>query len=79
MTAIPMSSPDLTDEEVRAVTSVLQTPHLSLGPQLEAFEEALARYVGAQYCVGVSAGTSGLHLCVKAAGIGVEVPGTLRP
>ncbi len=72
MTSIPMSSPDLTDEEVRAVTSVLATPHLSLGPQLAAFEDAVARYTGARFAVGVSSGTSGLHLCVVAAGIGAD-------
>ena len=38
---IPMSSPDLTEAEVRAVVEVLSTPHLSLGPRLEAFEQAL--------------------------------------
>jgi perosamine synthetase len=67
---IPMSSPDLTDAEVAAVTRVLQTPVLSLGPRLVAFEETVASYVGTHYAVGVNSGTSGLHLCIAAAGIG---------
>ena len=67
---LPMSSPDLTEAEVAAVTRVLQTPVLSLGPRLVAFEEAVASYVGTRYAVGVNSGTSGLHLCVAAAGIG---------
>jgi dTDP-4-amino-4,6-dideoxygalactose transaminase len=65
-----MSSPDLTDAEVTAVCRVLASPHLSIGPQIQAFEQALATYVGATYGVGVNSGTSGLHLCVIAAGVG---------
>lgn len=64
-----MSAPDLTDADVDAVLQVLRTPHLSLGPQLEAFERALAGYVGAPHAVAVNSGTSGLHLCIIAAGV----------
>jgi dTDP-4-amino-4,6-dideoxygalactose transaminase len=64
-----MSSPDLTTAEITAVTQVLQTPVLSLGPQLTAFEQAFTAYLGAGHAIGVSSGTSGLHLCVIAAGI----------
>jgi len=67
---IPMSSPDLTDAEIEAVTQVLQTPYLSIGPRIAEFEERFAAYVGARHAVGVSNGTAGLHLCVIAADIG---------
>ncbi len=67
---IPMSSPDLTDLERQAVLDVLSTTHLSIGPRLEAFERAVASYAGAGHGVGVNSGTSGLHLCVIAAGVG---------
>ena len=66
---ISMSSPDLTDDEVSAVNQILRTGHLSLGPQLEAFERAMAAYVGTKYAVGVNSGTSGLHLAIIAAGV----------
>jgi dTDP-4-amino-4,6-dideoxygalactose transaminase len=66
---IPMSAPDITDDERQAVAAVLQTPRLSLGPQAEAFEAAVAEYVGARHAISVSSGTAGLHLCVRAAGI----------
>ncbi len=72
--SIPMSSPDLTDAEQQAVLGVLQTPHLSMGKQIEAFETAMATFSGARHAIGVSSGTAGLHLCVHAAGIG---PGDL--
>jgi perosamine synthetase len=67
--SISMSSPDLTDEERQAVASVLATPNLSMGDQITAFEDSVAAYTGSKYAVGVSSGTAGLHLCVRAAGI----------
>jgi dTDP-4-amino-4,6-dideoxygalactose transaminase len=71
---IPMSSPDISETERKAVAAVLETPNLSMGPQIKAFETAVKRYVGAAHAIGVSSGTAGLHLCVRAAGIG---PGDL--
>lgn len=67
---IPMSAPAITAAEIEAVVQVLQTPHLSIGPRVPAFEEHLAAYVGTRYAVAVSSGTAGLHLAVIAAGGG---------
>jgi perosamine synthetase len=67
---IPLSSPDITDAEIAAVTAVLRTPHLCFGPELTAFEEALASYVGAPHAVAVSSGTAGLHLALITLKIG---------
>lgn len=66
---IPLSAPDITEAEIAAVTAVLRTPRLSLGPKLEEFEHAMAAYIGAPHAIGVSSGTAGLHLCVRALGI----------
>ena len=66
---VPMSCPDLNDEDRQAVIDVLQTSYLSMGPKIEAFEEAVAKYTGARHALGVSSGTTGLHLCVRAADI----------
>lgn len=68
---IPMSSPDLTAADRQAVMEVLATPHLSLGPKLPAFERAVCEYTGARHAIAVNSGTAGLHLCVRAAGIGL--------
>ena len=68
-TQIPMSSPDLTGAEIAAVRQVLETPILSIGPQLGAFEQAVGTYVGVPHAVGVNSGTSGLHLAMIAAGV----------
>jgi len=67
--SIPMSSPDLTEAERQAVLAVLNTPHLSMGPEVERFERAIAELVDAEHAIAVSSGTSGLHLCVRAAEI----------
>jgi perosamine synthetase len=67
---IPLSAPDINEEDVRAVTEVLRSLRLSLGPKLEEFEEAMARYLGASHAIAVNSGTSGLHLCIRALGIG---------
>jgi dTDP-4-amino-4,6-dideoxygalactose transaminase len=66
---VPMSAPDITEAEREAVLEVLNTPRLSMGPHAHAFEEAVAARVGANHAVAVSSGTTGLHLCVRAAGI----------
>jgi perosamine synthetase len=67
---IPLSSPDITESEIEAVTSVLRTSRLSLGPQMEEFEHAFADYIGAPHAIAVSSGTAGLHLCIRALNIG---------
>lgn len=67
---IPLSAPDITEAEIEAVAAVLRTSRLSLGPQLEAFEQAMARYIGTPHAVGVSSGTAGLHLAIRALNIG---------
>src|SRR5436305_12434958 len=66
---IPMSSPDIGEAEIAAVNAVLRTPYLSIGPQIEQFEAALARRTGSMHAIGVNSGTSGLHLCVIASGV----------
>jgi len=67
---LELSSPDITETEIAAVTAVLRTPHLSLGPELTAFEADLARYHAVPDAVAVSSGTAGLHLALLTLGVG---------
>ncbi len=67
---VPLSSPDITDDEIHAVVNVLRTRHLSLGPKGPEFERAFCRYLGVHEAVAVSSGTAGLHCCLLALGIG---------
>ena len=67
---IRMSSPDLSDADRQAVLDVVNTPNLSMGPKIAAFEQAFCDLTGAKHAIGVNSGTAGLHLCVRAMGIG---------
>ena len=67
---IPMSSPNLTEAERQAVNEVVQSSWLSLGPKIGEFETAFTHFTGRKHAIGVNSGTSGLHLCVCAAGVG---------
>jgi perosamine synthetase len=67
---IPLSSPDITEAEIAAVTAVLRTPQLCMGPELAAFEKALAEYHSMPHAVAVSSGTAGLHIALITLGIG---------
>ncbi len=71
---VPMSAPDISEAEVRAVAEVMATPQLSGGPRIAEFERLIAERAGVAHAVAVSSGTSGLHLCAIAAGVG---PGDL--
>jgi perosamine synthetase len=67
---ISMSSPDLTDADRQAVLDVINTPILSMGKYTKDFEKAFCDLTGAKHAISVNSGTAGLHLCVRAAGIG---------
>ncbi|MCC6907019.1 MAG: DegT/DnrJ/EryC1/StrS family aminotransferase [Phycisphaerales bacterium] len=69
-TEIPLSRPDITDAEVELVVETLRSGRLSIGPRLEQFEELVAARAERLYGIGVSSGTSGLHLALDALGIG---------
>jgi len=67
---IPLSSPDITADDIEAVVSVLRTPRLSIGPKMEEFERSIADLAGVPHGIAVSSGTAGLHLCLRALGVG---------
>ena len=67
---IPLAQPDLTWLERKAVLDVLESAFLSLGPKVPEFERAMAKYIGVKHAIAVNSGTSGLHLLVRALGVG---------
>lgn len=67
---ITLSDPDITRDEIAAVAEVLQSPQLSGGPAVAAFEAAFAGYLGRRHAIAVASGTIGLLLAFKAFGIG---------
>jgi len=66
---IPLSDIDLDDEEIEAVTKVLKSKWLSMGPVTQKFEKEFADYLGVKHAFGVSSGTAALHIALKALGI----------
>lgn len=70
MSDIPLSQPDITAAEVDAVAQTLRSGRLSIGPKLEQFERDVAHRSSRREGVGVSSGTSGLHLVLLALGVG---------
>jgi len=61
-------------DDVAAVTAVLTSTYLTQGPQVQAFEGALAERVGARHAVATSSCTTALQLALLALDVG---PGDL--
>jgi perosamine synthetase len=70
MGEIPLSQPDITDQEIEAVTTVMKSGRLSIGPRQDLFEQLVAQRAGRRHGIAVSSGTAGLHLALTALGIG---------
>ena len=68
---IPYGRHFVDEDDIQAVVDVLRNGALTQGPMIEAFEGAIAAYVGARYAVAVSSATAGLHLAAVAAGVGL--------
>src|SRR5215468_4950570 len=67
---VPLARPEITEEDVAAVVSVLRSLRLSQGPVAKAFEDALAGYLSVAHAVAVNSGTSALQLALRALGVG---------
>jgi perosamine synthetase len=67
---IPLSGAWLDEREEELVLEVLRSGRLSLGPTIDAFEEAFADAVGAPFAAAVSSGTAGLHMLCHIADFG---------
>ena len=60
----------LKDEIDSALIDALSATQFILGPNVQAFEQEAAEYLGVEHAVGVASGTDALHLGLAAAGIG---------
>lgn len=67
---IPYGRQEITDEDIAAVVAVLRSDYLTQGPQVPAFEAAVAAATGAAHAVAVNSATSGLHIACLALGLG---------
>lgn len=67
---IPYGKHYIDEADIGAVVDLLRGKPLTQGPAIDAFEKAIASYVGARYAVAVASATAGLHLAAIAAGVG---------
>lgn len=66
---IPYGRQQIDQADIDAVTAVLTSDFLTQGPAVPAFEQAVAKYVGAQYAVAMNSATSALHVACLALGL----------
>jgi perosamine synthetase len=67
---IPLSRPDVGEDEEQAVLEVLRSGMLAMGPRTGAFEEAWADYCGVRHAVFMANGTVAQEALLRALGIG---------
>jgi dTDP-4-amino-4,6-dideoxygalactose transaminase len=66
---IRLSEPTVGEEEAQAAARAVRDGHLVFGPDLPAFEAALAAAVGTDGAVATVTGTAALHLALVTAGV----------
>lgn len=62
---IPFSPPDITQDEIDALSEVLKSGWITSGPKTAEFEKKLADYCSANYSAAVSSATCGMELLLK--------------
>ncbi len=67
---IPYGRQDISQADIDAVISVLQSDFLTQGPQVPLFEQTVAQHVGAKHALAVNSATSALHIACLALGLG---------
>lgn len=67
---VPLTRPVIGEAELAAVRRPLLSGWLTQGPEVAAFEQEFAAYVGAAHACAVSSCTTALHLALRACGVG---------
>lgn len=69
---IPYGKQDINQDDIDAVTRILQSDYLTQGPAGPAFESAIKEYCNASFAVSVNSATSALHISCLALGVGPD-------
>ncbi|MFO7599756.1 MAG: aminotransferase class I/II-fold pyridoxal phosphate-dependent enzyme [Candidatus Desulfacyla sp.] len=67
---LPFSRPSISEADIAAVGEVLRSGWITTGPRTAAFEDAFRDYVECPRAIGLCSATAGMHLVLKALGIG---------
>ncbi|RJT27995.1 UDP-4-amino-4-deoxy-L-arabinose aminotransferase [Buttiauxella izardii] len=67
---LPFSRPAMGQEEIDAVSEVLQSGWITTGPKNQALEQAFCELTGNKHAIAVSSATAGMHVALMALGIG---------
>lgn len=67
---LPFTRPEVTGKDISEVVSVLKSGWLTNGPKNAAFEERICQYTGSEHAVALTSATAGMHIVLKAMGIG---------
>jgi UDP-4-amino-4-deoxy-L-arabinose-oxoglutarate aminotransferase len=67
---LPFSRPSITEEDIEAVAQVLRSGWITTGPKAAQFEQDFYKYVGCGGAVALTSATGGMHVALKALGIG---------
>ncbi len=68
---LPFTRPSIDEQSIAAVAEVFRSGQLASGPKVQAFEAALAAYLGADRQVRVmTSATAGLEMALEVAGVG---------
>ncbi|WP_434120935.1 DegT/DnrJ/EryC1/StrS family aminotransferase [Salinicoccus roseus] len=67
---IPFSPPDITDEEINAVTETLKSGWITTGPKTKELEQKLANYVGQERAVCLNSATAAMETTLRILGVG---------
>ena len=66
---LPFHVPEIDDEDIDAVVSVMRSGWLTTGAKARQFEQEFAAKVGARYAVALNSCTAALHLALEAIGL----------
>ncbi|MCK9351001.1 MAG: DegT/DnrJ/EryC1/StrS aminotransferase family protein, partial [Clostridiales bacterium] len=67
---VPFFRPDITEQEIEAVSEVLRSGWITTGPKTKQFEQELAKYFGVNRVAALNAQTNAAHCCLHLLGIG---------
>lgn len=70
---VPLSKPEIDENEISAVAAVLKSGWLAHGPKNKEFESAFAKYIGVKHAIAFNSCTSALQAAIEAYSLKGEI------